>query len=194
MYLRVGDEEILFITNDEFSNFLGRLADPLVFFTLYDALWLSVANLSTIDSNSPNTCTKTIITCLVLPISFLLQSQKLYRQNKKTIKNYIYRNPNNKIIKERKKNMNNWVLIYTLTFDVSEWKTCSALNRDWRFVTKNSILESYRAGSSSWSSEFRISYVLLASSSCSLPLLILVSSRFFAMLVCNVWKLCLCES
>lgn len=51
--LRFNVDEMLFtISGDEFSIFLGRLV-PLVFLALYDPRWLSVANLSTIDSNSP---------------------------------------------------------------------------------------------------------------------------------------------
>ena len=56
------------------------------------------------------------------------------------------------------------------TFDVSEWKTSSAANNVCIFVTKNKTLESYRAGSSSWSSELSTSYVRLAFSICSFAL------------------------
>lgn len=58
------------------------------------------------------------------------------------------------------------------TLDVSLWNTCSDANSVCRLVTRNRMRESCRAGSSSCSSVFRISYVLLASSSCSRPLVI----------------------
>lgn len=56
-----------------------------------------------------------------------------------------------------------------ITFEVSLWNTCSDAKSVCKFVTRNSIRESWSAGNSSCNSVFKISYVLRASSSWSRP-------------------------
>ena len=93
----------------------------------------------------------------------------------------------------REEIMNKSIKIYVVQFlptlAVSEWKTSSAAKRVCMFVTKKRILESCRAGSSSCSSEFSTSYVLLAFSICSLTLMNLAS--FLLGLFCICWTACL---
>lgn len=82
------------------------------------------------------------------------------------------------------------IIKYIYTLALSVWNTCSAANNVCKLVTRKRTRESYKAGSSSWSSELSCSYVRLASSNNSFPRETLSSSRFLG-LHCSDWKLCL---